>query len=277
MRDITTLHPRLQTLATLLKEECAKRGIHILFSECLRTKAEQDALYAQGRTAPGSIVTNAKGSTYSSQHQWGIAIDFYLDMDVDGDGSKKDDAFNNSAGLFERVGRIAKSIGLGWGGDWTSFKDRPHLYLPDWGSTTTKLKQQYGTPERFMQIWKDGKVTVDAIQETNTVSPTRYERTQFIMDVQKATGSKVDGKAGSETIRNTITVSSSRNRKHPVVIPLQKRLNALGHNCGAVDGIAGPKFTTAVNSYQKNVLGYKNLDGEITAGKKMWKSLLGMI
>ncbi len=277
MRDITALHPRLQTKAALLKEECEKQGISILFSECLRTKAEQDALYAQGRTAPGNIVTNAKGSTYSSQHQWGIAIDFYINMDVDGDGDKKDDAFNNSTGLFGRVGAIAKSIGLGWGGDWTSFKDRPHLYLPDWGSTAAKLKNQYGTPERFMQAWGDGKITVDAIQEINKVSPSGYERTQFIMDVQACTGSKVDGKAGSETISNTITVSASRNRKHPVVVPLQKRLNALGFDCGAVDGIAGAKFTSAVNAYQKSVLGYKSLDGEVTARKRMWRSLLGIL
>ena len=277
MRDITALHPELQKKAALLKETCKKQGISILFSECLRTRAEQDALYAQGRTTPGSIVTNAKGSTYSSQHQWGIAIDFYIDMDLDGDGDKKDDAFNNSTGMFERVGAIAKSIGLGWGGDWTSIKDRPHLYLPDWGSTTSRLKQQYKGPEQFMQTWKDGKVTAEAVQEANKVSPAGYERTQFIMDVQSCTGSKVDGKAGRETIGNTVTVSAVKNRKHPVVIPLQKRLNALGHNCGTVDGIAGPKFTAAVNSYQKDVLGYKNLDGEITAGKKMWKSMLGMI
>ena len=276
MRDITALHPRLQEKAAQLKRECEKQGISILFSECLRTKAEQDALYAQGRTAPGNIVTNAKGSTYSSQHQWGIAIDFYLDMDVNGDGNKKDDAFNNSTGLFECVGSIAKTIGLGWGGDWTSIKDRPHLYLPEWGSTATKLKQQYGTPEQFMKSWEDGNGK-DATQEVNKVSPTGYERTQFIMDVQSCTGSKIDGKAGRETIGNTITVSASKNRKHPVVIPLQKRLNALGYSCGTVDGIAGAKFTAAVNSYQKKVLGYQNLDGEVTAGKKMWKSLLGMV
>lgn len=277
MRDIAALHPRLQAKAALLKEQCKKQGISILFSECLRTRAEQDALYAQGRTVPGNIITNAKGSTYSSQHQWGIAIDFYLDMDVNGDGNKKDDAFNNSTQLFERVGSIAKSIGLGWGGDWTSIKDRPHLYLPDWGSTTTKLKQLYGSPEKFMQTWKDGKTTATAVQGTNHVSATGYERTHFIMDVQSCTGSKVDGKVGPETIGNTITVSASKNRKHPVVVPLQKRLNALGYDCGAVDGIAGQKFTAAVNVYQEKVLGYKNLDGEITARKKMWKSLLGMV
>lgn len=281
MRDIAALHPRLQTKAALLKEECKKQGISILFSECLRTKAEQDALYAQGRTAPGNIVTNAKGSTYSSQHQWGIAIDFYLDMDVDGDGDRKDDAFNNGTGLFERVGEFAKTIGLGWGGDWTGFKDRPHLYLPDWGSTTEKLRQKYGTPEAFMASWPDkaaGDATASAVNGSFD-----YERTQFIMDVQEVTGSKVDGKAGQETIRNTVTVSRVKNKHHNVVTPLERRLKALGYYSGAIEADQGktPCFGSgmeaAVNAYQKNVLGYKNPDGEVTAGKKMWKSLLGML
>lgn len=283
MKDITVLHPRLQEKAAQLKQECKKQGISILFGECLRTAAEQDALYAQGRTTSGSIVTNAKGSIFSSQHQWGIAIDFYIDMDVDGDGNKKDDAFNNSTGLFERVGAIAKSIGLGWGGDWSGFKDRPHLYLPDWGSTATKLKQQYGAPERFIQTWKDEKVKAAAVQAVNTASYTGYERTRFIMDVQDTTGSKVDGKAGSETIGNTVTVSRTKNKYHAVVTALERRMKALGYYTGEIEAdkgktpIFGLGMETAVNSYQKNVLGYNNPDGEVTAGKKMWKSLLGII
>lgn len=273
-RDITDLHPRLQVKAAQLKEECVKQGIHILFSECLRTVAEQNALYAKGRTVPGNIVTNAKGTSYSSQHQWGIAVDFYIDMDVDGDGSKADDAFNDSTKLFERVGAIAKSIGLGWGGDWTAVKDRPHLYLPDWGSTTSKLKKQYGTPDNFRKTW--GTVLVQAAsQASDSAADVGYERTQFIMDVQEATGSKVDGKAGQETIKNTITVSASKNRKHAVVSAIQKRLNALGYSCGAVDGIAGVKFTAAVKAYQK--ANGCVCDGEITARKKTWKKLLGMV
>ena len=283
MRVITALHPTLQEKAAQLKEVCGKQGISILYSECLRTKAEQDALYAQGRTTPGRIVTNAKGSTYSSQHQWGIAIDFYIDMDVDGDGSKKDDAFNNSTGLFNKVGQIAKSIGLGWGGDWTSFKDTPHLYLPDWGNTASRLKQIYGTPEKFMATWGNGEEAATAVQTASSVSPAGYERTQFIMDVQATTGSVVDRKAGRATIGNTVTVSRTKNKHHAVVTPLERRLKALGYYSGAIEADQGktPCFgagmEAAVNAYQKNVLGYKNPDGEITAGKKMWKSLLGMI
>lgn len=104
-----------------------------------------------------------------------------------------------------------------------------------------------------------------------------YTQRQFILDVQKATGSNPDGIAGDETIGNTVTVSAMKNRKHSVMPHIQNRLNALGYHCGDADGVAGAKFTVAVNDYQKNVLGYKNADGEITAGKKMWKSLLGMI
>lgn len=52
-------------------------------------------MYAQGRTKKGNIVTNAKGSDYSSQHQWGIAFDIALKYDVDGDGRITDDTYNN--------------------------------------------------------------------------------------------------------------------------------------------------------------------------------------
>lgn len=154
MRDITLCHPRLQTKAAQWIEACAKQGIKVKISETLRTVEEQDALYAQGRTKPGKIATNAKGSSYSSQHQWGIAYDFYLRMDIDGDGKVSDDSYNDSSGTFGKVAAIAKDLGLAWGGDWTSIIDKPHIYLPDWGSTTVKLKQTYGTPEAFIKTWE---------------------------------------------------------------------------------------------------------------------------
>lgn len=154
MRDITLCHPQLQIKAAIWTESCAKQGITVKIGETLRTVAEQDALYAQGRTKPGKIVTNAKGSTYSSQHQWGIAYDFYLSMDIDGDGKISDDSYNDSTGIFGKAAAIAKSLGLAWGGDWTSIVDKPHIYLSDWGSTATKLKQLYKTPEAFIRTWE---------------------------------------------------------------------------------------------------------------------------
>ena len=59
-------------------------------------------------------------------------------------------------GLIGRVAKIAKSekVGLGWGGDWKSFRDTPHFYLKKWGSGTGELKATYGTPKKFMKTWR---------------------------------------------------------------------------------------------------------------------------
>lgn len=145
MRDITLCHPRLQTLAAKLVEECESRGLKIKIGEAFRTVEEQDALYAQGRTTPGNIVTNARGSSYSSYHQWGTAFDFYR---VDGKG-----AYYDSDGFFTKVGQIGVALGLEWGGNWKSPVDKPHFQLPDWGSTTAGIKKLYATPAEFMKTW----------------------------------------------------------------------------------------------------------------------------
>ena len=162
MRDITLCHPRLQALTAQLVDKCVGAGFPIKIGESFRSVAEQDALYAQGRTQPGSIVTNARGSSYSSQHQWGIAVDFYR---ADGKG-----AYNEAGDYFNRVGAIAKQLGLGWGGDWKSIVDKPHVYLPDWGSGTGILKQKYGTFENFKKTWVMDGVTVTEQPGTPQVS-----------------------------------------------------------------------------------------------------------
>ncbi len=149
-RDVKQLHPRLQEKIVQLQTLCNKEGLKLGIAECFRSAAEQNALYAQGRTKSGSIVTNAPGSSYSSQHQWGIAFDFY--KNVSGH-AYDDDAF------FRRVGQLGKSIGLGWGGDWHSIVDKPHLYLPDWGSGTGILKSTYGTFANFKKTWGTASVT----------------------------------------------------------------------------------------------------------------------
>jgi len=149
-RDITLCHPELQEKAEKLVSACKGHGLLIGIGECFRTVAEQDKLYAQGRTAPGEIVTNAKGSSYSSHHQWGTAFDIYRN---DGTG-----AYNDNDGFFSKVGAIGVKIGLEWGGNWTSPVDKPHFQLPYWGSTTTMLKNLYGTPEEFKKTWSDEEV-----------------------------------------------------------------------------------------------------------------------
>lgn len=102
-----------------------------------------------------------------------------------------------------------------------------------------------------------------------------YSLKQFVKDVQKACGAGVDGIAGPETLSKTVTLSANKNSKHKAVKPVQKRLYALGYTqVGQADGIAGPKFTAAVKAFQK--ANGCTVDGEITAGNKTWKKLLGM-
>jgi peptidoglycan L-alanyl-D-glutamate endopeptidase CwlK len=84
-----------------------------------RTYAEQDALYAQGRTAPGPIVTNARGGY--SNHNFGIAFDI---------GIFNGGVYLEDSPLYTKVGAIGRAQGLEWGGEWIVFTDEPHFQLP---------------------------------------------------------------------------------------------------------------------------------------------------
>src|SRR5690348_15494967 len=70
-KNIATLHVRVQPLARKLVREAAKNGIRAVVTSGSRTYAEQNALYAQGRTKPGNIVTNARGGY--SWHNFALA------------------------------------------------------------------------------------------------------------------------------------------------------------------------------------------------------------
>ena len=159
-RDITMCHPQLQELANKLIAECKKQGLIVKLGECFRSVSEQDALYAQGRTKPGNIVTYAKGTSYSSMHQWGVAFDVIRN---DGKG-----AYYDNDGWFSKVGKVGKALGLEWGGDWTSPVDKPHFQLKQWGSTPNKLKQLYGNIENFKKTWEVDDMTEERVKEIAT-------------------------------------------------------------------------------------------------------------
>lgn len=119
------------------------------------------------------------------------------------------------------------------------------------------------------------KTVTGTITDTAPTVKETYTLKQFIKDVQKSCGAKVDGIAGPETISKTVTISAKKNNRHAVVKYVQKRLYALGYTqVGAADGSAGPKFTAAVKAFQKD--NNCTSDGEITAKNKTWRELLGM-
>lgn len=116
-RSLSDLNPQTQKRAELFLQKCRAAGIDVLITCTLRTHAEQNDLYAQGRNKPGKKVTNAKAGY--SWHNFGCAFDFVPIMD------KKPQW--NDMGLFEKCGAIGESVGLEWGGRWSKFPDFPHL------------------------------------------------------------------------------------------------------------------------------------------------------
>ena len=258
-RDIKQLHPKLQTKVEELKALCEKEGLALGIGECFRSVAEQDALYAKGRTTSGSIVTNAKGSTYSSQHQWGIAFDFFKNV--------KGHEFDDVA-FFNRVGALAKSIGLAWGGDWTSFVDRPHLYLPDWGSTASKLKSQYGTFEKFKATWtvaSESKADSSKIQDWQNAA--KYDGFAFPKyGADGKWGSECEAVAAKAIIKQR-TVNKKAMYKYPNLTKIVQR--AVGVT---VDGKCGKKTSAAIIVYQNK----NGLVADGCVGLKTWKKILGV-
>lgn len=196
MRDQTKLHPKLQKKIKQLLSKCEKAGLQIKITECLRTKEEQDALYAQGRSKPGAIVTNAKGSSYQSMHQWGVAFDYCRN---DGKGAYYDDGF------FDKVGAIGQSIGLEWGGAWKSIKDKPHFQLPDWGSGTLMLRLRYGTPEKFFATW--GKTSGEDY-DMKTIK--KGSKGKSVKVWQIIVGVSPDGEFGDKTDKATKTFQKAQ-------------------------------------------------------------------
>jgi len=87
-------------------------------------------LYAQGRTAPGKIVTNAKAG--DSWHNWRCAVDVVplVNGKADWDGSHP---------VWAEIGRLGKEAGLEWAGEWKSFKELAHFQYTG-GLTLTQLK-----------------------------------------------------------------------------------------------------------------------------------------
>lgn len=133
---INQLHPAVRDRAQKFIAEAARQGIYLRVTSGLRDFAEQAKLYAQGRTEPGNIVTNAKPG--SSFHNYGCAIDVV--------------EIKNGKGLWEnpnwtKIAALGKSFGFVWGGDFKSIKDMPHFEYAG-GKTISQLLIAYNAGQK---------------------------------------------------------------------------------------------------------------------------------
>lgn len=150
---IKLLHPSLiAETEEIYKEICKALTANVIcrFTHTLRTFSEQDALFAQGRTKPGKIVTNAKAGL--SYHNYGLAVDIVLLIDKDKDGNYETaswdrllDGDKDGKKDWQEIVTIFKQYGWEWGGDW-KFKDYPH-FQKTFGLSVRELLSRYNKKE----------------------------------------------------------------------------------------------------------------------------------
>ena len=121
----------------------AERDLQTIFQEAIkivdfsvvyghRTVEEQAALFAQGRTTKGNIITYCDGTDKKSKHNYSPSK--AVDIIPYPTGWRDEERFSYVAGVVMttadrlwREGKIENK--LTWGGDWKKFKDRPHFQI----------------------------------------------------------------------------------------------------------------------------------------------------
>ena len=129
-RSLSDLHPRVREMCMKWIDACKEAGIDVLVYCTYRSPEEQNELYAQGRTKPGNVVTNARGN--ESFHNFRLAFDFVPLV-----GGKPQ---WNDTNLYRKAGILAETFGLEWAGRWTGkLRETAHCQYSG-GLTLAELK-----------------------------------------------------------------------------------------------------------------------------------------
>jgi peptidoglycan LD-endopeptidase CwlK len=120
---LTGLHPVLIERLINLDSQLTANSIEMRISQALRSWAYQAGLYAQGRTAPGVIVTDAEPG--QSWHNYGFAVDIVPLVNGVCD-------WNDSGPIWQKIYSLLPGCGFFSGKDYSSrFKDPDHIQLSD--------------------------------------------------------------------------------------------------------------------------------------------------
>lgn len=127
-RSLDDLEPSARKKVDAWIQACKKRGVDLLVYCTYRSVEEQADLYAQGRTNPGAIVTNAKPGT--SWHNLPPMMTRAVDA-VPIVHGKPDWSYSNYEPHWKVFEEEAKAAGLEWAGDWKSFREFVHVQDTD--------------------------------------------------------------------------------------------------------------------------------------------------
>lgn len=104
--DPALLHPVFRKAVQQVLASLAQQQIPFALFEGFRYPERQADLYAQGRSAPGRIVTYA--SPWRSYHQFGLGVDLVLQID----GQWSWDTSGAKAAWWQRMQATGKEFGL---------------------------------------------------------------------------------------------------------------------------------------------------------------------
>lgn len=144
------LHPAVKEKALDAYAEAVRitpKGVHPYILETLRSFTRSDELFAQGRTKPGDIVTDARAG--QSYHNYGLALDFA--NQINGSVVWKVDA------NWMKVVNAFKKRGFLWGGDWKKSNDSPHLEMRfgfDWRELLYRHNDGYVDKKGYVILCK---------------------------------------------------------------------------------------------------------------------------
>jgi peptidoglycan L-alanyl-D-glutamate endopeptidase CwlK len=122
-RNLATLDPALAEKIRTAAAEYEKTGSKFCVYDGYRTAAQEDALYEEGRTKPGKIVTMVRGG--HSMHNYGMAADIVPFLAATSHILN----WNPASAQYKAMVKALKDQGLVWGGDWVHFKDLDHFQI----------------------------------------------------------------------------------------------------------------------------------------------------
>jgi peptidoglycan L-alanyl-D-glutamate endopeptidase CwlK len=129
-RSLDDLLPAVKVRVEKFINSAKDAGIDLLITSTYRDNESQNALFAQGRSVPGKIVTNAKGG--QSFHNYRCAVDVVPLVN----GKPIWDVEND---IWQKIGDLGVANGLEWAGNWKQFKEYPHFQYTN-GFTLAQLQ-----------------------------------------------------------------------------------------------------------------------------------------
>lgn len=129
-RKIEDLHPSLQPICREFLKRAEDQGIDVLITCTYRSGEEQNKLYEQGRTTPGSIVTNARaGQSAHNFAEGGRPAAKAFDV-VPMEHGKP--VWDIGSPLWRQLGDIGVELGLKWYGlPGSKFREFPHFEMKE--------------------------------------------------------------------------------------------------------------------------------------------------